>query len=485
MVKQNIKFDIVGGYSKEEYNELDPQETVNMFRVNAGSGKKALFPSPGLSLDNGIEFVQTPSNRGGRNAYVFNDRIFAVIGEDIYRCNESAGTLDHIKIDSINTQRGYVGIANLEKELVFADGANAWIWNSETSAFSQISFGFDILPIDVTAFKNRIIALNGETGQWYYSEVNDATSWDVFNINTFPNGDINVASAALGDRLYIMGKESVEIYAVRQGATLFPFAPAEPLLEIGCASAASVASNFGILVWLSRTNAGVGSVVATTGGQPQTISDQAVDTALDAIGDVSDVSGYIYKNENGHIMYRMSTTAGNKTFEYDFRTKEWNTPQHAKKKDPAGRHLSQKHVYFNSKHYVIDYSEPKLYEMSNLYYDDAGTKIRRKRVSNILEAPPKSRITVNSVTFRLKQGTGGDCGIEENPLLYLRLSNDEGESYGNQLTAEIGKVGRRTWETTFDVGLDGRSIVFELEHYAARPLVILQADLNIDIVEME
>ena len=482
MAPKDIVFDIMGGYSKEEYNELSPAETVNMFQVNAAKGKKALFPSPGLSLENGIEFVQSPTRRG-RNAYVFNDHIFANIGEDVYRCSESSGNLDHAKVGSINTQSGYVGIANLQTQLVFADGVDAFVWKSDVSTFSQITFGFAIKPIDVTTFKNRIIALNGETGQWHYSAVNDATTWDILDINTFPNGDINVACKAFGDRLYIMGEVSVEIYAARQGATLFPFAPAEPLLEIGCASADSVASDFGILVWLSKTDAGVGSIVATTGGTPFPISDQATETALDAIGDVSDAAGYIYKNENGHIMYRLSSTTGNKTLEYDFNTKLWNTPQHAKKKDPEGRHLGQKHVYFHSKHYVVDYSEPKMYEMSNLYFDDAGTKIRRARVSDILEAPPNHKLQVNSVTFRLKQGTGGDCGIEENPLLYFQMSEDEGEAYGNQLTDEIGEIGRRTWETTFDRGVNSRSVVFKIEHYAARPIVILQADLNIDAIK--
>lgn len=481
MAAQNIKFDIMGGYSKEEYNELDPQKTVNMFQVNAANGKKALFPSPGLSLENGIDFVQSP-NRVGRNAFVFNDHIFANIGADVYRCTESGKTLDHAKIGDINTQTGYVGITNLEKQLVFADGVDAWLWKSDLSTFTQISFGFTIKPIDVTTFKNRIIAVDGESGNFYYSAVNDASSWDIFNLNRFSNGDTNVGCVALGDRLYIFGQVSVEIYAAREGATLFPFAPAEPILEIGCASAASLASDFGLLVWLSKTNSGVGSVMATTGGQPFPISDQAVDTALAKISDLSDASGYVYKNQEGHIMYRLNSTSGNKTLEYDFNTKLWNTPEHAKKKDPEGRHLGQKHVYFHNKHYVVDYSEPKMYEMSNAYFDDAGTKIRRARISSILEAPPNHKLQINEITFRLKQGTGGDCGIEENPALYFQTSEDEGESYGNQLTAEIGKMGRRTWDTSFDRSINARTAVFKIEHYAARPLVILQADLNIDVL---
>jgi hypothetical protein len=480
MTKQNITFDIIGGYSKEEYPELDPQETVNMFQVNAVNGKKALFPSPGLREE--INFIQSP-NKKGRNVTVFNNSVFAVVGDDIYRCTKSSTGLDYASIGSINTQIGHVGFANLENKLAFADGVNAWEWDSDASSFTQITFGFSIKPIDICTFKNRIIALNGETGQWYYSAVNDTTSWDILNLYTFPNGDINVACAALGDRLYIMGQKSVEIYAAKEGATLFPFQPAEPLLEIGCASAASVAQNFGILVWLSQTDSGVGSVIATTGGTPEAISDAPTETQLGKLSDISDASGYIYKNQEGHTMYRLSFTNANRSFEYDFNTKKWNRPEYAKPKFPGNRHLSQKHVYFNLKHYVLDYSAPKLYEMSNQYYDDAGVKIRRARVSSVLEAPAHKRIIVNKLTLRLKQGTGGDCGIEEEPIIYLQVSTDEGESYGNQLQAEIGRIGRRNWETSFDRLADGRSVVFKIEHYHARPFVILQEDLNIEIVE--
>lgn len=480
MAPRDIVFDIMGGYSKEEYVEFDPQETVNMFQVNAVGGKKALFPSPGLSLEKGIEFVQSPGAKG-RNAYVFNDHLFANIGEAVYRCTQSGETLDHALIGAINTEIGYVGTANLEDQLMFVDGVDGWIWEPATSNFTQVTFGFDVEPIDVLVSGNRFIILTPGK-QWYFSDDGTGLSWNILNLNSFNNGDKCVAGAVLKGRIYIMGQKSTEIW-YDAGAAVDPYRPADPTIEIGCASAGSVAAAFDILVWLSKTDSGVGAVVATTGGQPNPISSQAIDTAIDAIGDVSDASGYLYKNENGHTMYRISFTAGNKSFEYDFNTKKWNTPQHAKKKDPEGRHLGQKHAYFHSKHYVVDYSEPKMYEMSNLYSDDAGTKIRRARVSSILDAPPHNRLQVNKITLRLKQGTGGDCGIEEEPLVYLQTSVDEGESYGNQLTAEVGRIGQRTWETTFDRSINARSVVFKVEHYHAVPFVLLQADLDVDVIK--
>ena len=56
-----------------------------------------------------------------------------------------------------------------------------------------------------------------------------------------------------------MGEISVESW-YDAGAQVDPYRRDNPALEFGCAARSSVASAFGILVWLSRTEQGVGSV---------------------------------------------------------------------------------------------------------------------------------------------------------------------------------------------------------------------------------
>ena len=176
-------------------------------------------------------------------------------------------------------------------------------------------------------------------------------------------------------------------------------------------------------------------------------------------------------------MYVLSFTTANTSWMYDFTTKSWSKLQY-KGKD---RHLSQKHTYLAGKHYVIDYNAPKLYEMSNAYFDDAGIKIRRARVSSVFLLPTYNKFTINKITIDLKQGTGGDCGIEEDPILFLRTSFDGGVSYGNQLSQPIGRIGERVFTTSFYNLGSNKTAVFEIEHYNARPFVILGAALDVDV----
>jgi len=480
---KKIEFDIIDGYSKEEHGELDPQETINWFYVQSANGKKALFPTPGLSLNTGTD-LSNIIDGGGRLFYNFKENeAFAVIKDRVFIVNITTQGISAAEIGEINTEKGYVGVADNGKEVLFVDGVNGWVYDSEVGNFSKVTDpNFPSQPVDVTILANRFIVQKGEDKLWFYSNSGSATIWNVLNFNSFDNStpDVNVSCATLNKRLFIMGEKSTEPWYV-SGAPIDPYRPSDPAFEFGCASAGSVVSAFGVLVWLSKTKDGVSSVVATTGGQPQPISTQSIETEFEKYSDVSDAKAFMYKNEVGHIIYQINFTIANASWMYDFSTKKWSKLEYEAK----DRHLAQDHVYLNGKHYVLDYKEAKIYELSNQYHDDNGVKIRRLRVSSILEAPPFSLINLNSVRFKLKQGTGLDCGIEEEPVLFLSLSHDEGDSYGNKRTAEIGRIGRRTWRTIFDRCGSAESFVFKLEHYQSVHVVVLNAGLNFDVTSWD
>lgn len=480
MAPKDIKFDILGGYEKQEHNELDPQQTINMFEVSTAQGKKALYPTPGLDLDNGIDFSKE-NNGGGRAQYIFNNVMFAVIKNKVYRMVASSKGLDHAEIGEIATDSGFVDISSLENQLMFIDGVGGWIWDKNSETFTQITDpDFPSEPISTNVLANRFIVQKADTKNWFYSDPGDGLSWNVLNVNSFNNGDINVAAVTLDARLYVMGKKSIEPWYAAPGATLDPYRPIIPTIDFGCAAPGSVVSDLGVMVWLSQTDAGVGSIMATSGGRPTPISDETIETAIDKFDVVSDAKAYIYKNETGHIMYVINFTDAQKTFMYDFNTKKWSLLEYGAPKR-IERHLSQSHSYFNGKHYVLDYKSPYLYEMSDAYGTDNGDAIRRARISSILEAPPNNQILINKVTPILKQGIGGDCGIDEDPTVFLEVSLDEGESYGNQLQAKAGRIGKRRWESSFDRLGVSRSFVFKIEFYESKPFVITGCDIDLEV----
>lgn len=479
---QDVPFDIVGGYSKEEYVEFNPEQTVNMFVVNdpMGRNSKALYPTPGLKLDDGLDLTDQIKG-GGRATFYFKNIGYVVIKTDIFEIVETSLGLSGIKIGELRTEFGHVGIAAVGDEIMFVDGVDGWIFNLRTKNFTQIlAADFPTEPLDVDVLADRFVVVQKDTQFTYFSEALDGTSWNaLLNRISMPfYPDTNTAIGTLNGRMYIMGTFSTQPW-YNAGAAVVPYRPIEPALEFGCAAVSSVDSAFGILVWLSRTDQGVGSVVATTGGNPQAISTQAIDTEFQKYENPEDASGYIYKNELGHIMYVLSFTKDNKTWMYDFNTRTWSNLEH----EGANRHLGQKHLYIGNTHYLLSYKEAKLYAFSNNYYDDDGIKIRRARVSTVFMTKTCNKFSLNRISIDLKQGTGLDCDFEEDPEIFFASSYDGGVSYGNFLTQKIGRIGRRITTTSFYNLGNAKSMVFKLEHYRSVPFVILGCTLNITVSE--
>lgn len=472
-------YDIIGsGSKKAEYSEFNPSLTVNLFQVNDSTAffKKALFPTPGLSIDDGIIFNIGGENNIGRRLHLFKNKVYAVIKDQVYLITGSVVNgeikLTHAVIGNINTQVGYVGIAHNNTQIMLVDGVDGWIFDVTTSSFSKIvDPNFPTKPSDVVTLANRFITNQGESNISYYSAQGDGTTWfdpGTFG-NFFPMGsepDIVVGYATLNGKLLVFGQDSTESWFPTQGTQAFK--QQLPSIEAGCVAPGTIAKAFGVLVWLSKTTNGTGSILATTGGEPKPISDNTLERVIDSYANIEDARAYIYKNEIGHIMYVINFTTANASWMYDFDANAWYKLESGEK----NRHLANDYVYYLSRHYVLDYKEPKLYELSTRYYDDAGIAIRRSRIFQLdkfvieLEHYNKTpfvllgaeanitqaafyKIVLNKIRFYLKQGTGTAIGNDIEPILFLRVSKDGGISYGNQLQQRIGSIGNRIYDTIF------------------------------------
>lgn len=474
-VLKNITFDIVDGTNQAEYVEFNPQLVVNMFAVFHPEAiiKKAYFPTPGLNIENGIDFNVSGSNIGGRATYELNGKGYAVVKDRIFQIN-SAVVNDVVQITSaligqIETETGYVGISDNGTEIMFVDGVDGWLFNTSTTIFTKItSAGFPSSPSDVAVLGNRFIVIQKDTRNLFFSAQNDGLSWDALDFFQMETTDIAVACRVLEGKLYIVGNRVTEIW-YNAGTFPLPYRIQQPTINVGTDSPGSVAEAFGVLVWLSRTKNGIGSVVATTGGAPQKISNDSIDTEFDSYSDVSDAQAYFYRNEIGHIMYVINFTIANNTWMYDFNTQRWFKLE----AEGKNRHLGNAYLYLNSRHYVLSYNESKMYEMSIAYGDDGGRSIRRAITSqNFLYDNP---IALHQFKLFMRQGTGTDYGIDEDPRVFLRLSYDGGFSYGNQIAQPIGKKGKR-WQDSefFNLGISD-SFVFEIEHYNRTVFMVLGA----------
>ena len=478
MPEQETTFDIIGGTEKSEYTEFNPNLTVNMFQVSDVTAffKKALYATPGLNASFGQTFLVGGENTGGRALWVFNDAIYAVIKDTVYRVTGSIVDnqlkLTHSQIGTLLTESGHVGIENNNTQVMFVDGIGGWIYDTTTGNFTKITdVNFPIGTSDVTVLANRFVVNQGETDVSFYSVLGDGLSWtdpgfgNFFSLDSY--ADVIVGYEVLNGKMFILGQTSTELFYASGGSVL-PYRSQKPTFEFGCAAVGSIAKAFGFLVWLSNTENGVGGIVATTGGTPQPISNDAINREIDSYDDVSDATSYFYRNEVGHLMYVINLTSANATWMYDFNTKTW--PKLSSGAD--NRHLANAYAYYKSRHFVLDYEKPIMYEMSNRFYDDNGTAIKRQRtfqldklvleltyynktplvilgaVGNLTKAQ-FFKVILNHIRFYLKQGVGTVEGNDKDPVIKLRCSLDGGISYGNEVPAEIGKSGERMWQSEF------------------------------------
>lgn len=468
----DIPYDIVGSFSKSYSTEFDPKELVNLFVNSDRDGKrgKAVYPMPGLSSANGIRFI---GNKGGRRLYKFGDNVYAVIGRDIYRIGEH---LTATAIGQIDTETGYVGISSNIKEVIFVDGTGGWLWNEQTSTFSVISAaGFPTQPTDVDVLGDRFVVSEADSAELHYSGINDGTAWDALDKFAI-DADKVVGIRTLNDRLFVMGNKKTQTW-YNAGTPILPFRLVDTL-PYGCSAVGSIAKSFGFLMWLSKDDDGVGTIIATTGTQPKPISTAQIDTEFQRYEDVSDASAFIYRNDQGHVFYQISLTAANKTWAHDIIENRFIRLEYNSK----DRHLAQDHVFFNGKHYVIDYSAPVLYELSNQHYSDDGVNIRRKIIGPPIFDKNDKHIVFNSIVFDLKQGIGsGTCDFDYDPKIRIRMSRDGGITYANERTATIGKGGQGTWISKFTRFGRARTFVPMVTYDGNTTFILLGATININI----
>lgn len=473
----NQPFDLIGSFDESYEPEFDPQMLVNLFVDDDPQGKngKAIFQTPGLSLENGIKFG---GDKKGRALYIFNNHLYAIVGEKVLAVNDS---LHFNEVGTINTQVGHVGLADNGTELLIVDGTGGWIWNPTASSFTKITAGgFPDSPTDAAILGSRFVVCKAESNKLHFSEIEDGLTWnalDEFAITAQP--DFVVGVRRLNDRLFIMGKRITEVW-YDAGEPVLPYRRSD-VLPYGCAAVGSISEAFGALCWLSKTDSGTDAVVLSTGTLPTPVSSESIMKEFQRYSIVFDATSFIYRNEQGHVLYQINFTNANKSWAFDLNEKRWLRLEY----NSVDRHLAEDHAFFLNKHYVLDYLAPNLYEMSNDHVTDNSVNIRRIRVTPMLYTKSQRRMLLNSIIFDLKQGVGADSGIEADPKLRLCISRDGGISYGNELSAPIGRVGERTYRTQFYRLGQSDSFVFKILYDNDTPFVLLAATVNVNIESQE
>lgn len=291
------------------------------------------------------------------------------------------------------------------------------------------------------------------------------------------------ACAALHRKLFFFAENFTEVWENAGVGTNLPFRRNNALLmEVGTPAIGSVVTGFDRLFFLSQDRDGLGQVMEVRGSQAIPVSNRALDYTLAQYaekGQVADAKGILIK-ENGLIFYRLNFTAANKTFVLGVTNSTVDRPRwHEEEMLNHSRHVAQTHVYFDGVNFYGDYKSPKLYIVDDTISTNDGESIRRMRITRQFTPPTYQRLRIDRFQLDLLQGRVDKPTVpNDQPTVFLQVSKDGGQTYGNVLGAPMGKIGERTFRTIWrKLGTTkrGQGFIVKIEFYNQIPFFILGA----------
>lgn len=430
----------VGASYQERSRNLDAQSCINLFPVLGESGTakavRALYGTPGsrplVSAASGtVRGLRAPTNGG--------DGI-VVVGSTVYRLSPlfvltSVGTIDTlatpVKIDDNGLQA------------VIVTGPNGYQLDLSTNVLTQIGDAA-FYGADNVDFLNTYAIFNRPgTNQFYISGSNEIT-FDPLDFATAESNYEPIVNFIVNHDELIFFKETVtEIWRATANPD-FPFSrDTNAAIEQGCAARDSVAPLDNTVFWLGKDTQGAGIIYRLDGYTPRRVSTDAIEYAIAGYTDMSDAVAYAYQQE-GHSFYVITFPTGNTTWVYDVATQLWHQRAYLNPTSGTlGRHRSNSHMYFASKHIVGDFETGDLRTLDlDYYYDGASDPMPAIRAATHIATPDYGAIPHSRLQIDLETGVGLNNGQGIAPVALLDWSNDGGHTWSNQHAANIGAMGQ-------------------------------------------
>jgi hypothetical protein len=316
-----------------------------------------------------------------------------------------------------------------------------------------------------------------------------------------------VGCRTLHRRIFLFSQNFTEVWENAGLGTNLPFRRNNSLLmEVGTPALGSIIVGFDLMFFLAQDRDGLAGVMSVKGTESVLTSNRALDFQLaqyaaDPDKGVDDARGVLIK-ENGLIFYRLNFTLANHTFVLNVSMSEPGKPRwHEEEVLNGNRHPAQTHAYFDGVNYYGAYNAAKFYIVSDQTSTNDGETIRRMRIGRQMSPEGYDRLRIDRFQIDLLQGglTTGSLGFVKNPgdsniipyvpnarpTVFLSVSKDGGQTYGNYLHATMGRIGDRTHRTVWrKLGTTprGQGFVPKIEFFNQIPFVVLGAAWDFEVL---
>lgn len=386
---------------------------------------------PGLT-----ELVDLGTDAGIDGLYWWDQQTcaIAVSAGRVFQMNDFTGTVVELTGTTLSTGTRVTFTTDGTK-VVMANGARM-VHATKSGALTVMADGDAPTTVSHVAYLDGYVLANKtSTGQVYFADPADLTSWNALDLVTAEGRPDHVVALHEGwQELALVGKESVEIW-VNDGVT--PFSRlAGGMTQRGCSAPYSFQQVGNAWFWLDDRRRFV-QLDARTPTEilcPYEKAIQGFGSVDDAVSDVMNIAGQSF--------YIISFPLARKTFAYNYKKKNWTEWGYWDTATATyGRYRGNAYAYAKpwNLHLWGDYTNGKIYTASRSVYTDDGDAIRTYRRSGFIDHGTSQRKRSAEIITKTKRGQGNSSVSD--PQWWMKWRNDAG-AWSNEHYRSLGQVGQ-------------------------------------------
>lgn len=427
------------------------QRIVNLYaeqEPNEAKSQIAVFNTPGFIL---FANINTDPVYGMINV---KETLFAVLGNNLFEIDSTGSETDRGSMGSITGMVQMSQNGNGDQVIVLKPDQTMWVYTISTTTLAQVTDA-DFPGADTVTFLGNYTVVNDPgTGQFFWSALTDATSWDALDFTTAERAPDNIEAVfARQSELWIFGTDTIEIFYIVGDADA-PFQRVEnAFIEEGLGAKFSVAKDEKYIYWLGEDRI----IYRASGYRGERISNHGIENTLREMTTVNDAFAFTYSQE-GHEFYSLTFPTEAKTFCYDSTTGLW----HERESFDVGRWRANAHAFIFGKNLVGDYNTGKIYELDLETYTENGTTIERIHTFPPVWAENK-RVIFDMLNIDFEGGVGLTTGQGSDPQAMLDWSDDGGFTWSNQHWRSMGGIGEYKTRVTWRRLGQGRQRIFRVK----------------------
>jgi len=454
----------VGPHDRSQSILANPSTLQNAYTQTLPPGSMtpmALYPTPGMSRFGSV--AQTGGKRFFSTAAT-NSRAFSVTGMRVYEWFADGSAIERGTVATDGNPAVIFTNGSGGQQLGVCAGGNFYILDLQTNVFTQVAF-LNGKATQGGFISGYFLIFDINTGTVYQSDLYDGLTFDPANFyqRNVQADEWNAFFVMSWGQVFQPGTKTRDTY-YNAGTFPIPFAPAQSGTQTeGIAATFSVAECGKQIAWLGTIAQGGYKVYAASGYEAIEISTEAITFALSEMTqtEINQATGESYSDQ-GHDFYLL--TVGGFTFTFDFAEGKWHIRRSFTDATNGvlGPWRARWHCYAFNKHLWVDSDSNAAYESSiGTFVDVDDLPIQRQRTSPVI-CVGNQVLDIGDIELLIDVGVGNTNDPSMNPVVWLEISTDGGQTWGRQRMQALGRQGQYNVRPRWQANGSGRKIVFRL-----------------------